>query len=667
MKEKNGKNIISLQNALNGRKLPKKIIGDYIIKDVIGEGTFSKVKLGVNTLTGQKVAIKILDKLKLIEEEGIERVLREIKISSELNHPNIIKIYDIMEDEKNYLVVMEYCEEGELFNYIVKKDRLSESESSFFYYQLINAIDYLHSNGIAHRDLKPENILLGENHIIKLIDFGLSNYISDNKLLITPCGSPCYASPEMVRGEKYNGADNDIWATGIILFAMLCGYLPFENDENSKNNNLVFKKILSGKLDYPEYLSNNAVDLIKKILVNSPKKRIKINDIKKHSFYLKGKKIFEKKMQNNAFNEFKTHEKILGDLQNDYDLQDNFIKNNKDKYLKNIFLNEISNKDKNNKIINIFRKNYFDSKQPMINTYKKKNDINLITENNKKIKNTQYLATESNNIKLNADDLIPLNTKLISSLHKKEYLKQVYKPKEFYNHYLLARTPKMKESKENEISKNIKGLLPYRENKYNSNKNNILSLIQHKKEKSMDYPNKNNKLFFNNNNSINTEVNYKSPDKRPLIQVKIYSSNKKHKNQRVFDNDVLYTDININRPRIKMNDKLIINLTSNEEKNNSLLRIHKKLQNLENLNSSFKNFNLRLRTGVKKNDNFPFINNTRNTNIYSPKIEKNNENKKERKIFLGNLHNFINLKNKDYLNFFLNSKNNYNSPNSIKA
>ena len=228
MKEKNEKTIISLKKDLSGKKLSKEIAGDYLIKNVIGEGTFSKVKLGINMLTGQKVAIKILDKLKLIEEEGIERVLREIKISSEIEHPNIIKIYDIMEDDKNYLVVMEYCAEGELFNYIVKKDRLSENESSFFYYQLINAIEYLHLNGIAHRDLKPENILLGENHIIKLIDFGLSNYISENKLLVTPCGSPCYASPEMIRGEEYNGADNDIWATGIILFAMLCGYLPFE-------------------------------------------------------------------------------------------------------------------------------------------------------------------------------------------------------------------------------------------------------------------------------------------------------------------------------------------------------------------------------------------------------------------------------------------------------
>ena len=196
MKEKNEKTIISLKKDLSGKKLSKEIAGDYLIKNVIGEGTFSKVKLGINMLTGQKVAIKILDKLKLIEEEGIERVLREIKISSEIEHPNIIKIYDIMEDDKNYLVVMEYCAEGELFNYIVKKDRLSENESSFFYYQLINAIEYLHLNGIAHRDLKPENILLGENHIIKLIDFGLSNYISENKLLVTPCGSPCYASPD---------------------------------------------------------------------------------------------------------------------------------------------------------------------------------------------------------------------------------------------------------------------------------------------------------------------------------------------------------------------------------------------------------------------------------------------------------------------------------------
>ena len=240
MTENNNKHLLFSQDY-NGKDNPKDIIGDYLIKQKIGEGTFSKVKLGINMFTGQKVAIKILDKKKLIEEEGIERVIRELKILSELNHPNIIKIYKIIEDEKHYYVVMEYCEEGELFNYIVEKNNLTDSESAFFYYQLINAIEYLHLNGIAHRDLKPENILLGENNLIKIIDFGLSNYFDENKLLSTPCGSPCYASPEMIRGENYNGADNDIWETGIILYAMLCGYLPFENSPNAKDNKILFK------------------------------------------------------------------------------------------------------------------------------------------------------------------------------------------------------------------------------------------------------------------------------------------------------------------------------------------------------------------------------------------------------------------------------------------
>ena len=665
MKEKNEKTIISLKKDLSGKKLSKEIAGDYLIKNVIGEGTFSKVKLGINMLTGQKVAIKILDKLKLIEEEGIERVLREIKITSEIEHPNIIKIYDIMEDEKNYLVVMEYCAEGELFNYIVKKDRLSENESSFFYYQLINAIEYLHLNGIAHRDLKPENILLGENHIIKLIDFGLSNYISENKLLVTPCGSPCYASPEMIRGEEYNGADNDIWATGIILFAMLCGYLPFENDENSKNNNLLFKKILSGKLYYPEYLSDTAVDLMKKILVNSPKKRIKINEIKKHDFYLKGKKIFEKKLKSNTLNEINIYNQIPVNLQNDYNKKDNDIQSIKDKYINNIFSNEHHNNNKY-KVLNIFRKKYFDNKKQMINTYKNKNDISLTTENNKNVKNTQYLATESNNNKLNSDALVPLNTKLINSLHKRNFIREVYNPKEIYDSYLHEKIKKMREEKENEVSKNIKDLLPFRENRYSSyNRNNIFTQFHQKKEKSMDYPYKNNKLFFNNN-SINTEFNYKSPNKRPLIQVKIYSSNKKNKNLRMYENDALFTDININKPKIKMDDKLIINLTNKEEKNKSLLRIHKKLQNLENLYSSNKNFNLRLKTDIRTQENFPYINSNRNASIFSPKIEKNIESKKEKRFFIKNLHNYINLKNKNYLNYFMSTKNNHLSPNSIK-
>ena len=132
---------------------------------------------------------------------------------------------------------MEYCEGGELFDYIVEKERLDESEASIFFYQLINSLEYIHSKGIAHRDLKPENLLLTKNKKIKIIDFGLSNYFGgDTSPLQTPCGSPSYASPEIIRGELYNGFRIDIWASGIILFAMLCGYLPFDEEEEENED-----------------------------------------------------------------------------------------------------------------------------------------------------------------------------------------------------------------------------------------------------------------------------------------------------------------------------------------------------------------------------------------------------------------------------------------------
>ena len=146
-------NVTSNSNAQN-----KKIIEDYIIKDTIGKGTFSVVKLGEHIKTKKKVAIKILDKEKIKSKEDLTRIKREIKILSILDHPNIIKTYKISETPKKYYIIMEYCEGGELFDYIVEKERLDEFESSIFFYQLINALDYIHSKGIAHRDLKPENL-----------------------------------------------------------------------------------------------------------------------------------------------------------------------------------------------------------------------------------------------------------------------------------------------------------------------------------------------------------------------------------------------------------------------------------------------------------------------------------------------------------------------------
>ena len=266
-------------------------IGNYLIKKTLGRGTFGKVKLGIYLPKNKKVAIKILEKKRLKEEDDIIRLKREFEILTLFNHPNVIIVSEIFETSEAYFTVMEYCEEGELFHYIVKNKCLSEEKSAFFYYQLINGLEYIHSLGIVHRDLKPENLLLTKDHILKIIDFGLSNYFNSNQieLLETPCGSPCYASPEMLSGENYDGFKIDIWATGIILFAMLCGFLPFDH----KDNDILFMKILECKIQYPKTLSKESKDLIKKILVPDPDKRISIPEIKKHPFYLKGKEIFE--------------------------------------------------------------------------------------------------------------------------------------------------------------------------------------------------------------------------------------------------------------------------------------------------------------------------------------------------------------------------------------
>ena len=350
-------------------------IGDYIIKKTIGTGTFSTVKLGIHRITQKKVAIKILDKNKIESNDDLERIIREMQILIEMDHPNVIKVFKIYEEENNFSIIMEYCEGGELFNYIVKKQRLSEEESSYFFYQIINGIEYIHSKGIAHRDLKPENLLLGKNNILKIIDFGLSNFYDGKERLQTPCGSPCYASPEMVKGKKYDGFNIDIWAIGIILFAMLCGYLPFEDDEN--DNDILFSQIIKNKIDYPSFLSDLSLDILKKILVSDPEKRITIDEIKKHEFYLIGEKIYNEK---------------LNQKENDNQIKDNKktdkINNNNDN------INNINNKNNDN--INNIKNNIKINNVNVINNNNIKNDYN--TKNNTKNNN---INNDKNNIKNN--------------------------------------------------------------------------------------------------------------------------------------------------------------------------------------------------------------------------------------------------------------------------
>eukprot|EP01017_Pseudomicrothorax_dubius_P022954 TRINITY_DN2469_c0_g3_i1.p1 TRINITY_DN2469_c0_g3~~TRINITY_DN2469_c0_g3_i1.p1 ORF type:complete len:748 (+),score=112.07 TRINITY_DN2469_c0_g3_i1:567-2810(+) len=256
-------------------------VGHYQIGKTIGEGTFGKVKLGIHLLTGEKVAVKILEKDKIADAADVERVSREIHILKVLRHPNIIQLYEIIETPTQLYLIMEYASGGELFEYIVSHNRVKEKEACRFFQQIIRGVEYIHKLRVVHRDLKPENLLLDHNLNIKIVDFGLSNTYQEGELLKTACGSPCYAAPEMIAGKRYVGLQVDIWSCGVIMFALICGFLPFE-DPNTAN---LYKKIIAGEFNVPKFVSEEAKDLLRAILNTDPNKRITISEIRRHPWY----------------------------------------------------------------------------------------------------------------------------------------------------------------------------------------------------------------------------------------------------------------------------------------------------------------------------------------------------------------------------------------------
>ncbi|CAD8074395.1 unnamed protein product [Paramecium primaurelia] len=255
-----------------------KSIRNYILGKTIGEGTFGQVKLGQHTITNETVAIKILEKDKMKENIDYERISREINCLKKLRHPNIIQIYEIVETINSLYLIMEYAPGGELFEVIIKNQRLNEKETAEYMMQILSGVQYMHDNYVMHRDLKPENLLLDENNKIKIVDFGLSNQFKDGQLLKTACGSPCYAAPEMIAGNEYDPKSADTWSCGVILYAMVNGYLPFEDNNTSQ----LYKKIIYGEYATPKYMSPLCKDLLEKILQVDPLKRYNIQQIVKH-------------------------------------------------------------------------------------------------------------------------------------------------------------------------------------------------------------------------------------------------------------------------------------------------------------------------------------------------------------------------------------------------
>ncbi|NXE18947.1 AAPK2 kinase, partial [Ardeotis kori] len=255
-------------------------IGHYVLGDTLGVGTFGKVK-GEHQLTGHKVAVKILNRQKIRSLDVVGKIKREIQNLKLFRHPHIIKLYQVISTPTDFFMVMEYVSGGELFDYICKHGRVEEAEARRLFQQILSAVDYCHRHMVVHRDLKPENVLLDAHMNAKIADFGLSNMMSDGEFLRTSCGSPNYAAPEVISGRLYAGPEVDIWSCGVILYALLCGTLPFDDDHVPT----LFKKIRGGVFYIPEYLNRSVATLLMHMLQVDPLKRATIKDIREHEWF----------------------------------------------------------------------------------------------------------------------------------------------------------------------------------------------------------------------------------------------------------------------------------------------------------------------------------------------------------------------------------------------
>lgn len=251
----------------------------YQIKYSIGKGGFAQVYYAIHKLTGSKVAIKIISK-KDNNEDGkqLQRIQREIEIMKKINHPFIASLFEVIENENNICIVMEYVQNGTLLNQINEDGPLKEENAAIVFAELLITMKYLMNNfNICHRDIKAENILFDANYNIRLIDFGLSNYQITDSLMKTQCGSPCYASPEMIMGKEYS-VEADVWSAGVLLYAMIYGFLPFEDPSITK----LAQKIVYKDIELPNDVSTDLADLIKKLLIKDQKNRITIDEALAH-------------------------------------------------------------------------------------------------------------------------------------------------------------------------------------------------------------------------------------------------------------------------------------------------------------------------------------------------------------------------------------------------
>ena len=512
-------------------------------------------------------------------------IFRENDIISQLKHPNIITVFEILEDSENYYIIMENCKNGELFDYIVAHQNLNENEASIFFYQLIKGVEYIHSKNIVHRDLKPENLLLTENYILKIIDFGLSHPFDGTEMLKTKCGSPSYAAPEIITGTEYDGFKTDVWCCGVILYAMLCGFLPFEGDNDME----LFQNIVECDPEIPRELSKESKKLIRKIFTPNPKKRITIPEIKKTDFFLKGKELYNLKYGIKGFSKRIPEEKKLEFIKEIYsDLCEDDYNQNRNN---NNEIQIVIDGEKNNIFEAIEDINYKNDDRVTIGSndeekedalrYIKKNNINIFDISKlKHIKETQTINIKENEItnKDSQDNYCQVENNENEVNEKNSYMqtcgniKRIKNPKMKlhlnYNHNLkknnIFNSFRKKLIKDNNIiqNQNLDNQQKILRTDSNEFKNEKMKTINQKPQKAMNILNFNyinntsiNNLQKKNNNESNQInqfklwkmtnlreniiANYKTPKKNIFLKINDVNTirpilSKNHKNKKLF-------------------------------------------------------------------------------------------------------------------------------------
>ncbi|CAL9106217.1 unnamed protein product [Musa textilis] len=269
------------------REMRNLVLGKYEMGRVLGKGTFAKVYHGRDLRTGESVAVKVIHKDKICRESGMmEQIKREISVLRLVRHPNVVELREVMATKSRIFFVMEYVRGGELFARVADGP-LPEDQARRYFRQLISAVHFCHGRGVFHRDLKPENLLLDHNGDLKVSDFGLSalpDQLRQDGLLHTQCGTPAYVAPEVLRRRGYDGAKADIWSCGVILYVLLAGFLPFQ-DENLVR---MYRKVLKAEYKIPPWFSGDACRLLSSLLVADPEKRISIPAIMQHPWLKKG-------------------------------------------------------------------------------------------------------------------------------------------------------------------------------------------------------------------------------------------------------------------------------------------------------------------------------------------------------------------------------------------